>query len=133
MSNYIVKILLMFLVVIAIGQMVLVAVAPGAVRAGEIQEIEDQKKALKELGLPGSDKEDKDMVDVVVEVIRLVFGVVALVFLIMIIMAGFRWMTSDGNAEVIDKAKKTIQSALLGILVIAFAYGITVLVFSFLK
>ena len=69
-------------------------------------------------------------VDMVVLVIQGLLGIIAVIFFILIIIAGFRWMTAGGNEETVAKSKKIISNALLGILVIMFAYAITMFIFT---
>ena len=92
--------------------------------------IEDQLTSLQQgTGLPGGDTPGQTPVDIVAKVIKGVLGLLAMLFLIMIIIAGFRWMTSDGNSEIVDKSKYTIQNAVIGVIVIFFAYAITAFIF----
>lgn len=91
--------------------------------------IKDQQDALAEIGLPGG---NTSPLDVIIDVVRLALGMLAVLFLVIIIIAGFRWMTSDGNSETIEKAKKSIQAGIIGLAVIAFSYAITLLVFKIL-
>ncbi len=96
-------------------------------RADLDQIINTQLIDLEEVGLPG---EPDRPADPVVNIIRMVLGFMALIFLILILYAGFKWMTSGGNAETIEKAKKIISSALIGLLIIFLAYAITAFVFN---
>lgn len=54
----------------------------------------------------------------VINVISVLVGAVAVV---MIIVAGFRYVTSSGNAETLKNARNTIVYALVGLVVVAFA------------
>lgn len=44
---------------------------------------------------------------------------------VIIISAGLRWMTAQGNSDTIDKSKKQLQWAAIGLLVILSSYAIT--------
>lgn len=90
--------------------------------------VENQLLRLDNSGLPG-DADEGRVLDDVVKLVQLLLGTVAIIFFILILWAGFRWMTSGGNQETVDKAKKMITSALIGLLVIVFSYAITVFVF----
>ncbi|MBU0636943.1 hypothetical protein KKH16_01905 [Patescibacteria group bacterium] len=52
------------------------------------------------------------------------------VFLILIIYAGFTWMTAGGDEEKINKAKDTIQRAIIGLIIILCSYAITIFIFG---
>jgi len=64
-------------------------------------------------------------------IIRAVLGVVGVLFLVLTVYAGILWMTSAGNEEKVDKAKKILASSFIGIVVVAAAYGITALVMTY--
>jgi hypothetical protein len=44
----------------------------------------------------------------------------------MIIIGGFQWLTSAGNEEKVEKAKKTISSAVIGIIIVILAWAIVI-------
>lgn len=53
---------------------------------------------------------------------------VGLIFLILMVYAGYLWLTARGEEEPITKAKKIITSSLIGFVLVASAYSITVFV-----
>jgi hypothetical protein len=57
-------------------------------------------------------------------IINIVLGFLGVIALILIIYAGFLWMTSEGNEEKVAKAKKTLISAVIGLLIILASWGI---------
>lgn len=59
-----------------------------------------------------------DTIRKVINVISVLVGAVAVV---MIIVAGFRYVTSAGNAETLKNARNTIVYALVGLIIVAFA------------
>jgi len=89
--------------------------------------INKQLKDLEQVGLPA---EPDNPVDPIVNLIKMSFSFLAIIFLIFIIYAGFRWMLSGGNSETIEKAKKTIAAALIGLVIIFLSYAITAFVFN---
>lgn len=91
-----------------------------------------KRKILDELGIVQvkSQLPAGDPASIVALIIQGVLGIIVIVFFITIVVAGFKWMTSDGNQEVIDKSKKTIQAGVIGTLVVMFAYAISKLVFD---
>lgn len=92
--------------------------------SGELEDIRSNT------GLPGSGPDGEAGIDTTIRIIRRVLGVLALLFLIMIIYAGFRWLVSAGNPEEINKAKKTMVAAVVGVLIVMMSYGITAFVFN---
>ena len=92
---------------------------------------DDQLTPLANTDLPGSqDKENYNLLGEIAKIIKVALGTLVMVFMVLLIYAGFSWMTSGGNEETINKAKKMIAAALIGLVVVFFAYAITVLVFN---
>ena len=56
-------------------------------------------------------------------------GAVAVVFLV---IGGYQYVTSRGNEEAMEKAKKTITAAIIGIVIIIMAFAIVQIVNTFL-
>ena len=71
------------------------------------------------IGLGNADPED-----MIVSVINWILGILALVAVIMILVGGFLWMTAGGNEEKVDKAKKLLIAAIIGLVIILAAWGI---------
>lgn len=63
-------------------------------------------------------------------VIKGFLGLLGIIFLFLIIIAGYNWMTAAGDEEKVNKAKETIQRAIIGIIIIISAYAITYFVFK---
>lgn len=68
----------------------------------------------------------------VARIIQIVLSLLAIIFLILIIIAGFRWMTANGNEEVVKKAVGAMKTAIIGLVVILSAYAITYFVLNYL-
>lgn len=60
----------------------------------------------------------------IARIVQAVLGFVGILFIILIILGGFQWMTSGGNEQKIDEAKKRIANATIGLTVIVVAYSI---------
>ena len=69
-----------------------------------------------------------DLKDTVVNIIQWVLGILALVAVVMIIIGGFQWMTAAGNEERIEKAKKVISAAVIGLIIVLLAWAIVIFV-----
>jgi hypothetical protein len=69
-----------------------------------------------------------DLKATIVNIISWVLGILALVAVVMIIMGGFQWMTAAGNEEKIEKAKKVISAAVIGLIIVLLAWAIVIFV-----
>lgn len=71
------------------------------------------------LGLP------KDDIRVVVaRIIKIALGLVGIVMVVLIMYGGYLWMTAGGNSDQIEKAKKVLINAAIGLVIILSAYAI---------
>lgn len=57
-------------------------------------------------------------------IIRTVLSFLGIIAVGLIIWAGFNWMTAAGNEEKIEKAKKTLTAAVIGLVIILAAWGL---------
>ena len=71
-----------------------------------------------------------DLEQSAIEIVQWLLSVLALVSVVMIIVGGFRWMFSSGNEERIDSAKKTISSAIIGLIIVLLSWAIITFVVS---
>lgn len=62
------------------------------------------------------------------KIIRILLSLIGVFFFLLFLYAGFIWMLSRGNTQDIEKAKKIMQNALIGLIVVLMAYAITVFV-----
>lgn len=58
-------------------------------------------------------------------IVRTALGFLGIIALGIVLYAGFLWMTSAGNEERIAKAKKILTNGVIGLVIIAMAFGIT--------
>lgn len=65
-----------------------------------------------------------DLLSTVTNVINWVLGLLGLVAVSYIIYAGYQWLTAGGNEERVTKAKKILTNAVIGLVVILFAWAI---------
>lgn len=68
--------------------------------------------------------------DVVGIVISSILGFLGVIFGILIIYGGFLWMMAGGNDQEVDKAKKIIKNAAVGLVVVLLSYGLSWLVLN---
>ena len=75
-----------------------------------------------EAGLP--------LATVITNVIIYALGFLGVFFLVLILVAGFQWMTAEGNEEQLTKAKSRLKNAVIGFVVVLLAYSITTAVIN---
>lgn len=71
-----------------------------------------------------------DLLGVVRTIIVAILSLLAIIFLALLIYAGFKWMTAAGDSDDVKKAKATIKTAIIGLVIILASYGITYFVFN---
>lgn len=71
---------------------------------------------------------DADLKATVLNIIRLVLGLMTLIAVVLVIYGGFVWLTAAGNEENVEKAKKIISAAVIGLIVILLAWAIVIFV-----
>lgn len=74
--------------------------------------------------------ESTNVESVVASIILTFLGLLGIIFVILIVIAGFNWMTANGDDTKIAKAKKIISRAIIGLIIIVSAYAITKFVFT---
>jgi len=60
---------------------------------------------------------------IVSTVLTMVLGLMGAIFLVLAIYAGYNWMMARGNEEMVEKSKKTLANAIIGIIVVLAAYA----------
>jgi amino acid transporter len=83
-------------------------------------------------GLQDSSDGSATLTKTVATIIKAFLGLLGVIFIIMMLLAGFNWMTAAGEEEKVNKAKSTIQRAIIGLIIIVAAYAITYFVFTVL-
>lgn len=63
-------------------------------------------------------------------IIRTALNLLGVIFLILMVLAGFNWMTSEGNEEQVKKAKRTIKHSLIGLIVAISAWTLWSFIFE---
>lgn len=61
----------------------------------------------------------------IVKIINQVLGLLGIIVIILIMYAGFSWMTAAGNEDQVSKAKTIMKNAIIGLIVITFAWSIS--------
>ena len=72
--------------------------------------------------------QNTDLKQTVLNIIRLVLGLMTLIAVVLVIYGGFVWLTAAGNEENIEKAKKIISAAVIGLIIILLAWAVVIFV-----
>lgn len=67
---------------------------------------------------------------VLLDIINIVLAFVALVAVGFLIVGGFRYITSAGDSEITEAAKKTIYNSIIGLIVVILSYVIVVVIIN---
>ncbi len=94
-------------------------------QAVSLNPLERMRSTATNIGLPASTIHPAE---VIANIIAILLGLVGIIFFVMIIYSGFQWMTSGGNEEKVTTAKKRLQFAVIGLVVILTSYIITIYV-----
>jgi len=70
-----------------------------------------------------------DLKTIISRVVQIALGFLGLVTVIIILYGGFIWMTSQGDAAKVEKAKKILTNAIIGLIIILSAYMIVAFIF----
>lgn len=72
----------------------------------------------------GSGLSTQDVRTTIANIIRYALGVIGAIFLVLIIYGGVTWMTAGGQEQKVEKAKKIITNATIGLIIIFLAFAI---------
>lgn len=64
----------------------------------------------------------------IAELIQTILTIIGTLFMGLMVLGGYWWLTDRGEEEKVEKAKKTIAAAIVGLVVVLMAYGITLFV-----
>ncbi len=64
----------------------------------------------------------------IANIINVFLGFLGIIFLIIIIYAGFNWMTANGQEEKVGKAKTMLVAGIIGFIIIASSFAISVMI-----
>ena len=60
----------------------------------------------------------------VARMLNTVFGLLGIIFVVLLVYAGFLWMTAAGNEQQVEKSKKIMTAAVIGLGIILASYAI---------
>ena len=84
----------------------------------------DKLEQVAETKGPYADVKDTTISEIAGTAVSAFLGLLGVIFIILILLAGYNWMTASGEEEKINKAKKTIQRAIIGLIIVVGAYAI---------
>ncbi len=67
---------------------------------------------------------------VIGEIIGVGLSMIGVVFFLLMLYGGFYWMIARGDSAKVDKAKETMEAAVIGLVIVSGAYAIASFVFS---
>ena len=59
------------------------------------------------------------------QAVKVILSLVGVVFLLLMIYGGHTWMLAQGDSSEVEIAKKTIEAAIIGLIIVLAAYAIT--------
>ncbi len=68
---------------------------------------------------------EADLPVIIGRIINIVLGFVGIVLLVLLIYAGYLWMTSGGEADKVEQAKRIIRNAIIGLIIVVSSFAIT--------
>jgi len=80
--------------------------------------------------LPITDNGVNSLAGIIGVVIQAFLGLLGIIFLAYLLLAGYSWMTAQGDEEKVTKAKDTIARAVIGVIVIVASYAISYFIFD---
>ena len=66
----------------------------------------------------------QDIRVIIARIIRVIIGFLGIIAVGLVMYAGWLWMTSEGNEEKIEQAKKLLQNAVIGLIIIIASFAI---------
>ncbi|HOE80806.1 MAG TPA: Ig-like domain-containing protein [bacterium] len=104
---------------------VLVGLPLAAMSQGNLSE---EDLGVEYMAQTGLSREDPRIV--IARIIQIALGFLGTITVVLIIYAGFIWMTSQGNTDKVDKAKKILKSAVIGLLIILLSFAIVTFIIN---
>ena len=68
--------------------------------------------------------------DLAAKIVNIVLGFTATIFFLMMLYGGITWMTARGSTENVNRAKDILEKAIVGLVIIAASYAISIFIFS---
>lgn len=76
-------------------------------------------------GYSAADASDTALSQTVGRIAAIVFSLTGTIFFVLTVVAGVMWMTAGGNDEKLEKARKILSAAVIGLTIALMGYSIT--------
>jgi len=90
-------------------------------------QLSKSQESLTTIGGKITDNEQK-LPELIGSFINVILGILGIVFVVYVVYAGYLWMTASGEKEKVEKSKKLLGQAIIGIIIIVAAYAISTFV-----
>jgi hypothetical protein len=121
-KNKIIKTLLLLVAIVFIGCII----GADLVSANSLWDAQKQTTGIDKVGKKAFGNETpQDVRLIIVRAIRVFLGFLGIVFVVLMVMAGFKYMTSQGNEDKIEEAVAQIKNAIIGLVIIMISWSIT--------
>jgi len=94
---------------------------------------DDQNFGLDNLENAGVNLGKRDVYETTSGIINIVLGLLGILATVIVLVGGFKWMTSGGNRDTVDEAKKLLSAGIIGLVIILSAYAIARFVITSLR
>lgn len=84
-------------------------------------------------GYAGVVDPDRAINTLIATIIESVLGFLGVIFLVLMVYGGYTYMMARGNEQDVEKAMSTIRNAVIGLIIVASAYAISILVINTLS
>jgi len=90
----------------------------------------NSKTLLQEVGKTSgyNISEQNTLAGLIGSIVQVLLSLLGVIFIVLMVYAGYNWMTASGDQAKVDKAKDTIQRAVIGLILIVGAYAIYIFV-----
>jgi uncharacterized membrane protein len=91
----------------------------------------DRLRSTASVSGPYNDVTSTSLAGIIGLAIQAVLSILGIIFLILMVVAGYRWMTADGNEQKVEKSQDSIRSALIGLILTISAYTLWQFIFTY--
>ncbi len=110
----------------------LILAMPLLVSAGDDNSIIGRMKNAAQGGGYDVEGDDTKLATTAGIIIGAFLSLLGIVFIILILLAGFHWMTAQGDESKVTQAKGELRHAIIGLIIVVGAYAIWDFIWSFL-
>lgn len=82
------------------------------------------------INLGEGDATEEGLKQTIISIVNIILGFLGILATLIVLLGGFKWMTSQGNTEKVDEAKKLIGAGVVGLVIILVSYTVVRFVFA---